>query len=263
MRVIDVQGVGTTPASFDFDDLADVLLPLTRLELQILREQRGVRDAQRKSLKLIKQDNPRSAIFQGFSGRRLAWDRLEDLRTLGELRGGWVDDNGVSTRTQALHWQLNFLCLSGAAHPGNFYLEANELAKQIDTGWQPERDELSTLRSKAEQYSKGEKIEFGGRTWPALYTPKNATLIDLFSITDAEQQKLKTIMSKGEATRRDTARQTVKRRAAGIQERSEYLSAAQERKAQIKALSNTMTTAQIAAQLGVSLSTVKSALRGI
>lgn len=262
VRVIDVQGVGTTPASFDFDDLADVLLPLTRLELQILREQRAVRDAQRKTLKLIKQNNPRAEIFQGFSGRRLAWDRLEDLRTLGELRGGWVDDNGVSTRTQALHWQLNFLCLSGAAHPGNFYLEANELAKQIDKGWQPERDELSTLKTKAEQYGNGQKIEFGGRSWPALYTPKNATLIDLFSITDAEQQKLKTIMSKSEATRRDTARQVVKRRAAGVKERSEYMAGIQDKHAQAVALkAQGMSVTAIAEQLGISRPTVYAALK--
>jgi len=50
------------------------------------------------------------------------------------------------------------------------------------------------------------------------------------------------------------------RRAAGVQERSEYLSKAQERKAQIQALSNTLTTVQIAEQLGVSLSTVKKTL---
>ncbi|MEQ5024931.1 replication protein, partial [Klebsiella pneumoniae] len=198
-----------------------------RMELRSLREQRRVRDEQRKALKLLKQDNPKSEIFRGFNGRRLAWDRLEDLRKLGELRGGWIDGKGVSSRTLALHWQLNFMCLSGVAHPGNFYLGANELAKQIDTGWKATPDELSTLRSKAEQYARGEKIELGGRSWPALYTPKNATLIELFGISDDEQRQLKTIISSQISTERNTIRERAKRRAAGVQERSEYLSKAQ------------------------------------
>lgn len=262
VRVLDVQGVGMTPAQFDFDDLADVLLPLTRFELQQLREQRAVRDERRKAFKLLKQNNPKADIFQGFNGRSLAWHRLNDLRTLGELRGGWVDEKGVSTRTQALHWQLNFMCLSGTAHPGNFYLEANELAKQIDKGWQPERDELGTLKTKAEQYGAGQKIEFGGRSWPALYTPKNATLIELFSITDDEQRQLKTIISKAEATRRDTARQTTKRRAAGVQERSVYLEDFHARQAQIKALkADGVAVAEIAKRLGVTRATVYTALK--
>ncbi|WEA23714.1 helix-turn-helix domain-containing protein [Pseudomonas juntendi] len=265
VRVLDVQGTGVTPAHFDFDDLADSLLPLTRLELRSLREQRAVRDEQRKALKtlkLLKQSSPKSEMFRGYNGRKLAWDRLEDLRKLGELRGGWVDGKGVSSRTQALHWQLNFMCLSGAAYPGNFYLEANELAKQIDKGWSPAQDELSTLKGKAEQYAKGEKIEFGGRSWPALYTPKNATLVELFGISDEEQKQLKTIISKAEATRRDTARQTAKRRTAGVQERSEYLSKAQERKANIQALNaQGMTAKQIAEAVGVTTATVYNALK--
>lgn len=263
VRVIDVQGTGNEPEAYDFDDLADILLPLTRLELGQLRKQRAERDARREAFQLIKQESPRSAVFKGLNGRHLAWDRLEDLRKLGEIRGGWVDDNGVSTRTQALHWQLNFMCLSGAAHSGNFYLEADELAKQIDpSGWVPARDEIGTLRGKAEQYAKGQKIEFGGRTWPALYTPKNATLIDLFNITDAEQQQLKTIISKAESTRRDTARQTAKRRAAGVQERSEYLSGIQNKHAQARILkAEGVTVAEIAKRLGVTRPTVYAALK--
>ena len=263
VRVIDVQGTGAEPDVHDFDDLADALLPLTRMELQILREQRGVRDAERKALKLIKSENPKSQIFKGFNGRVLAWHRMDDLRKLGELRGGWVDDKGVSSRTQALHWQLNFLCLSGAAHTGDFYREANELAKQIDpSGWLPAPDELSTLKAKAEQYGNGQRIEFAGRSWPALYTPKNATLIDLFEITDAEQRLMKTIMSKAEATRRDTERQAVKRRAAGVQERAVYLDGVHSRQAEIKSLkAEGVAVKEISRRLGVPRSTVYNALK--
>lgn len=267
VHVVDVQGVGLEPEQYDFDVLADQLLPLTRHELQALRADRAVRDEQRRirksQLQLIKTESPKSAIFRGYNGRVLAWDRLEDLRKLGTIRGGWLDSQGVSTRTKALHWQLNFLCLSGSANPATFHHEAKELAKQIESGWKFADDELSTLRAKATAYVSGESIDFGGRKWPALYTPKNATLIDLFQITDVEQQQLKTIISKSESTRRDTARQLAKRRAAGVVERSEYLSGFADRQSQIRRLkSEGVAVAEIARILGVSRPTVYTALKG-
>lgn len=262
VEVVDVQGPASAPARYDFEQLAEILLPFTRHELQQLREHRAAQKAQRQQRLQLVRDNPKAAIFRGYNGRSLAWSRLEDLRTLGELRGGWVDAQGASMRTGALHWQLNFLCLSGAVNPATFHHEAKELAKQLDPAWQFSADELGTLRGKAQAYASGQTIEFGGRKWPALYTPKNQTLIDIFGITDDEQRQLRTIITPALATERDTERQRVKRRAAGVQERSEYLSSAQERKAKIQALSSTLTTAQIAEQLGVSLSTVKAALRG-
>jgi len=264
VRVVDVQGSQSSPVLYDFDTLADQLLPFTRHELQELREQRKIRDAKRK-LRLI--ENPRSdaviARFRGFNGRSLAWHRCEDLRTLGQIRGGWLDGNsGESSRTLALHWQLNFLALSGAINGSTFHLEARELAKQIDPDWSFADDELTTLRAKAIQYGQGQKIEFNGRSWPALYTPKNQTLIDLFSISDSEQRQLKTIISKEEATRRNTQRERAKRRAAGVQERSQYLEPAKQRQAQIRELkAQGIAVAEIARRLEVSRVTVYAALK--
>ncbi|MHD0650915.1 replication protein [Pseudomonas aeruginosa] len=260
VHVVDVQGDLAKPNTYCFEQLAEQLLPLSRSELLELREERASHKARR--LTLVAGSPDRDARFRGLNGRALAWARLEDLRKLGEIRGGWVDAAGVSQRTRALHWQLNFMCLSGAAHPSNFHHEARELAKQIDVAWSFASDELSTLRAKAEAYARGQKIEFGGRTWPALYTPKNTTLIEMFGITDDEQRQLKTIISPRIATERNTQRETAKRRAAGVIERRDYVSKAQERKARIRELGSRMTAAQIAQELGVSLSTVKAALRG-
>ncbi|MNR49130.1 hypothetical protein D3C85_1684640 [compost metagenome] len=95
-----------------------------------------------------------------------------------------------------------------------------------------------------------------------MYTPKNQTLIDIFGITDAEQRQLRTIITPALATERDTERQRVKRRAAGVLERSEYLSKAQERKAKIQALNaEGMTARQIAEAVGVTTATVYNALK--
>ncbi|MCL8332475.1 MULTISPECIES: hypothetical protein [Pseudomonas] len=99
---------------------------------------------------------------------------------------------------------------------------------------------MGTLRNRALAYASGQTIEFGGRAWPALYTPKNQTLIDIFGITDAEQQQLRTIITPALATERDTVRQREKRRASGVLERAQYEQNRQQktmdRAAQIKAM---------------------------
>lgn len=262
VEVVDVQGPVSNPAQYNFDELADCLLPFTREELQIKRQRKSERDAR---LKLVS-ENPKAANFRGFNGRVLAWARLEDIRKLGEIRGGWIDSNGVSDRTLALHWQMNFLCLSGAATPSNFSLEATELARQIDDSWSFSMDELGTLRDKALAYCSGKPIHFGERQWPALYTPKNQTLIDLFGITDAEQRQLKTIITPDIARERNTTRQRIKRRAEGVLERSEYddkrKQEATNRAEQIKALkAQGLSAAAIAKKMNVTTRTVFNALK--
>ncbi len=266
IEVIDYTGINGKPVTYDFDWLADQILPRTREEWAAFVVEDRARKAERKAKKeeraKLVAENPKAEIFRGYNGRTLAWARLNDLRKLGELRGGWVTENGASSRTQALHWQLNFLCLSGAANPCTFHHEARELAKQIDPHWEFKSDELGTLRNKAIDYVSGKTIEFGGREWPALYTPKNQTLIDLFGISDAEQRQMKTIITPALATERDTIRQREKRRAAGVVERSEYLGGIKDRQAEIRALkADGVAVAEIARRLGVTRPTVYAALK--
>ncbi|MDY1897432.1 hypothetical protein RKJ46_29095 [Klebsiella pneumoniae] len=59
-----------------------------------------------------------------------------------------------------------------------------------------------TLYSKAKSYEAGERVEFGGKSFAPLYTPKNDTLINLFQISQQEQEQLKTIISTDEAQKR-------------------------------------------------------------
>lgn len=262
VEVVDVQGSADEPERYDFEQLAEILLPLTRFELQRLREHRAAKKADRQLRLQLVRDNPQAEIFRGYNGRSLAWARLEDLRKLGQLRDGWVSKEGGSMRTTSLHWQLNFLCLSGAVNPSTFHFEAKELAKQMDPSWEFSISELGTLRQKAQAYAAGQKVEFGGREWPALYTPKNQTLIDIFGITEDEQRQLRTIITPALATERDTIRQREKRRAAGVQERSAYLSTVNDRRAQIKQLkADGLSAAAIAKQLGVTTRTVFNALK--
>lgn len=203
------------PVRYNFEYLAEVLLPNARWTIEQQKQGQAERTTTKPFLLVRggKADN-----LQGFSGRQLAWDRSEDLRKLIELRGG-VEEG---SRMLHLFWTLNFLLLSGATNSKQMYYEAAALAREIDPEWNSRSKELMTLFSKAKSYEAGEKINFGGKDYVPLYTPKNDTLIDLFRITTDEQRHLKTIISSGMALERDRVRHEVRRRAAGAIDRTTY-----------------------------------------
>lgn len=213
-RVVHVEsGSDGQPIRYSFEFLAEALLPVARWDIEKQRQER----AEKRQIKLLsgnKTDN-----LRGFSGRQLAWHRLEDLRKLATLRGGVSEGE----RMKHLFWRLNFLLLSGATHSGAMYHEASALAREMAPGWNEYRSkELMTLYSKAKQFEAGEKVTFGGREYPPLYTPRNDTLINLFQITDDEQARLRTIISRDMAKERDRARKEAARRAAGAVDRETY-----------------------------------------
>jgi hypothetical protein len=81
-----------------------------------------------------------------------------------------------------------------------------------------------TLYAKAKAFEAGEVVEFNGKKYPPLYTPKNDTLIDIFKITDEEQRHLKTIISADIARERDRERHEEHRRAIGMVDREQSIS---------------------------------------
>lgn len=250
-RVVHVEsGADGQPVRYNFEYLAEVLLPVARWDIEKQKQQRDERE-KRKQLKLIgggKSDN-----LRGFSGRQLAWHRLEDLRTLMTLRGGVAEGD----RMRHLHWQLNFLLLSGATNSRLMYQEAATLARAIDGAWGHNSKELMTLYSKAKQFEAGEKVSFGDKEYPALYTPRNDTLINLFEITDDEQRELRTIISKGMAAERHRDRDTERRRAAGAVDRETYLKAASNKQAQAQELrAQGLSVRAIAEQMDISKTAV-------
>ncbi len=90
------------------------------------------------------------------------------------------------------------------------------------------RSVLSTLYCKAQAYEAGEQVEFDGRKYPPLYTPRNSTLMELFDITDEEGKRLKTIITKEEAAERDAERQRQRRRKSGSSDWASHLEAIKE-----------------------------------
>lgn len=225
-RVVHVTaGMDGQAIRYGFEELAEYLLPVARWDHEVKKAEAQER---RSRFQLLQGGRKPGAGLRRFSDQALAWHRLEDLRSLAELRGGVAEGE----RMLHLFWQLNFMLLSGATNSGEMWHEAAELSRQIDSNWGYRSPELSTLYSKAKAYEAGEKVPFKGRELPPLYTPKNDTLITLFGITDDEQKKLRTIISTSEAKYRDAKRHEEKRRAAGAIERAAYLGQAQNKRTQ-------------------------------
>ncbi|UVK92698.1 replication protein [Pseudomonas atacamensis] len=251
-RVVHVtNGIDGQPIRYNFEYMSEALLPTARWTIEQQRQEQGQRRATKKPFLLVpggKADN-----LRGFSGRQLAWDRLEDLRKLAELRGGVVEGQ----RMQHLFWRLNFLLLSGATNSKQMYHEAAALARELDPQWNSRSKELMTLFSKAKAYEAGEKVSFGGKDYAPLYTPKNDTLINLFGITADEQHQLKTIVSRVEAAERDRRRHELRRRAAGSVDRQTYLDTAKAKQTQAQALRREgLSVRAIAKLMGVSVMAV-------
>ncbi|WP_228723070.1 helix-turn-helix domain-containing protein [Limnobaculum xujianqingii] len=251
-RVVHVtNGIDGQPIRYNFEYMAEALLPAARWTIEQQRQEQSQQRATKKPFVLVpggKADN-----LRGFSGRKLAWDRLEDLRKLAELRGGVVEGQ----RMQHLFWRLNFLLLSGATNSKQMYHEAAALARELDPQWSSRSKELMTLFSKAKAYEAGEKVSFGGKEYAPLYTPKNDTLINLFRITPEEQQRLKTIVSQAEAAERHRKREEGRRRAAGAVDRETYLETANGKLAKAQALrAEGLSVRAIAKRMGVSVMAV-------
>lgn len=204
VRVLWVQRQAEDVRRYPFEWLAETLLPASREALQLEREQRRP-TAPRPPLKIV--PGGKTGNLRVFSGRQLAWDRLEDLRKLARLRG-WTE-RGIphGHRSKYVHWCLNFLLLSGAVPANQLYREAEALVREVCPDFDKDvRSVLSTLYRKAKAYEAGERIEFNGKTYPPLYTPRNRTLLALFDVQEAEMGELKTIITPEEAAERDRER---------------------------------------------------------
>jgi len=219
VRVLWLNETNGEVQHYAFESLAEMILPRSR---EALKEQRQANAERRARLTVI--PGSKTGNLRAFSGRQLAWDRLEDLRTLARLRG-WTE-HGIphGYRSKYIHWCLNFLLLSGAAHSSQLFQEAQALVREVCPDFTKEvRSVLSTLYRKAQAYEAGEKIEFGGKQYPPLYTPKNSTLRELFAITDAETAHLKTLLTPAQAAEREAERKRNERRRSGTVDRETYL----------------------------------------
>ena len=200
VRVVHVEEVDGAPLRWDFDELADQVLPFTRAELQALRADRAAaREARREQRQRFQTVQGGRKGPAGFSARSLAWARLEDLRTLQRLRGGVVAEG---MRESALFWSLRFMLGAGVTTPQQAPYEAVALAREINpsftcgSAWH--ECDLGTLYRRAQ----AEALHPGDRT-TGLYWVTNQRLIELFQVTPDEERQLRTIVSRDERRRRN------------------------------------------------------------
>jgi hypothetical protein len=196
-RVIHVRGPVDNPARYSLDDFDGL----------VMRSEEN-----RPTPALVGGRKPFRTIA-GKSVQELDWARLEDIRQLWVLRGGCVE----GYRETTLFWSLNWLMRAAPVPLDQCYHEAQALAAEIYPGvWYKDSD-VSTVYRKAREYRMGKTVTFQGREYPALYTPRNDTLINIFRITSDEQRHMTTIIDQAEKDRR----RSEKRWAAGAKPQAE------------------------------------------
>lgn len=272
------QRLASGVVGYDFDVVAEHLLPFGRFELAQLR---GARDAQReqdarerKAREAVRNNLvvvPGGKAAEGLvkhSARplipsQLAWDRLEDLRTLASLRG---HDNGLPAGQRNTFVFLAACFLAQSRLVRNLRDEVQTLAASVFApDWQPWelRSCVSAVIARAEASARGEMVEYEGKSRDPRYWFRNETLVDRLDITSDEARQLKTILPAEEERRRNTERHRAARRAAGAIERTAYLQQSADKRGQVLALkAKGMPNAAIARELGIGRSTVIGYLKG-
>ena len=183
------------------------------------------KEKKKPDLKVVKfesiEKSPKNTPHKNFIPKNrlsLAIERYKDLLKLIKLRGGVVQEG---QRMNFLLWILNFKCIAGAVHIGNFDEEALKMGNKIFNGDDFGLDDLSTLRNKLEEYNlrrAKNPQDFNKFETIPLYTPTSQTLIAKLNITKDEQAHLKTIIDKDEVKERAKNRKYNERRAKGMKE---------------------------------------------
>jgi hypothetical protein len=156
----------------------------------------------------------------------LAYARMNDIRTLAELRGGRLTD----LRKTAIY----AYALSAAWYSYTVQQLRREVECFIeDCVSSPEAYKAKhmplTVFGRKEQSIEGLTIEWQGQRWDARYRIRNDTLINLLQITPAEQQHMTSIISTSEKYARKNLKRNQKRWAEGKATRQAYVAAAAER----------------------------------
>ena len=185
------------------------------------------KEKKKPDLKVVKfesiEKSPKNTPHKNFIPKNrlsLAIERYKDLLKLIKLRGGVVQEG---QRMNFLLWILNFKCIAGTVHIGNFDEEALKMGNKIFNGDDFGLDDLSTLRNKLEEYNlrrAKNPQDFNKFETIPLYTPTSQTLITKLNITKDEQAHLKTIIDKDEVKERAKNRKYNERRAKGMKEQN-------------------------------------------
>ena len=235
VRVVDIEEeVDGEPRRYDFEVIADAVLPFTREELVAKREDRAAKwehEKGRRRLSLASY-NPTPYLYRGLKPQQLHWDRFMDMKRLIEIRGGFIAEG---LREEMLFLMANSSLWAGTILPSSMFHELKAMGALINPNFKQGSDwtqgDFSTLYRKALDGS--------------AYKFKNQTIMERLQITGDEERQLKTIVSRDEKWRR-------KREKRGAEERRA------ERERRVRELRGKgLTIPAIANETGLGQATVK------
>ncbi len=199
---------------WDFDLLADEILPLSRSEIISLRLERAARQAH---------GQPRPRPARHFEAAGLWEGRLAELQLL--LRHRWFGSLPAGERDA---WLLLAGTAMGYLVPGRMvHREIQALANEVTGGHWSTRETASRLSSvirRAEDAALGRKIEYRSRLVDPRYRFCTETIVEMLSITEIEMRScgFRHLVTPDIRREHDRQRQTKTRRAHGALPRAEY-----------------------------------------
>jgi DNA-binding CsgD family transcriptional regulator len=197
-----------------------------------------------------------------FNMYTLAHARMQDIKQLAVLRGGRLSEHRRMATwiyaVSAAHFCRSEHTLRAEVENfiGEFIAEPDKYIRAINYESTVDRfrAELQMIESGVSRSQIRERL---GRD-KAQYILSNRYILSQLDIDDAEQRKLKTIIGRDEKLRRHCIAERKRRRAAGVEDRRDYLARANQRQEQAQQLyKQGLSVKAIARQTGFSLSSVK------
>lgn len=185
--------------AYVFSDLCDEVFPFSQADWHEKRAQKAANSNQR----------PARPVSWAANWN---WPVFRDLCRLASIRG-W-DLTGVPEGHRDLFAFLSACQLAKCLPAADLPARIEELLAPLigDPAWSNKHllEYCSTAIDKARDAAAGKKIEFAGRQVDPRYRHKKQTIIELLSITEAEQRELARLISAEEKTRRRQAKQAGK-----------------------------------------------------
>jgi hypothetical protein len=239
---------------WDFGDLADEILPLTREELEerrVHRRESSEKRASKDTRDTRKASKGRDNAEKRFTPYTLALGRLSDLQRLLSLReldklppgqrNNWMFAAGTS--------------LAYLVEPQFLERELIQLGKDYASWSEAEtRSGMHSVIRRAQDAGAGEKVvEWEGKQRDPRYWLTTRKIIEMLGITPEEEKEMKILISEETKRQRKRERKKQKRRVEGVIPRHEYLAKANEQRGIVQDLRRErMSYRKIGEVLGIS-----------
>lgn len=232
---------------YDFNYLADRVLPHTRAELRDIRLERA-----RSAATKPQERRPAPPKGEGYPAAVMT-----DLHALRGGRG-----NKKLKRRRWMH-AYSVMAAKIITDPEALRQDCHRMAAEV-CGWSPRQTDtaLGTTIRRAETAHRGETIEYGGQQVDPRYNYSARALVELLEIMPEEQRHMRVLVSAAERRRRRADKQRQRRQEAGAMTREEYEGRAAQRRSQAREMAaDGRSRREIAEALSVSKASVTGYLR--